>query len=152
MPRLVKALLASIALTWAGAAEVPAAETTPPRVAAGDYQAAPVLSADAAYDVGVFSVKRSAGRRQIVRSDEYSGIFYPDAGVCDDLVLPLGAESIPISATGRFQIRERTAAGGGFVLIDWRGHWTDAGIVGGSITIKHKGCTATHKWTGGKVG
>lgn len=122
------------------------------RVAAGDYQSAPIIPADRAYTVGVFSVVKSGGKRQIVRSGEYEGIFYPDANECDDLDLPLAAESIPISSTGHFSVVEKTPTEDSFVQVTWKGRWSRPGVVAGSITIKRGGCTSTHKWAGGKVG
>lgn len=152
MRQLAKNTLILVALVGAGFAAAPAGGATAAKVATGDYQAAPVLAADAEYSVGVFSVKRSAGKRQIVRSNQYAGIFYPDAGECDRFELPLTAASIPISVTGRFRIREKTPVEGGFVQVDWRGHWSRPGVVGGSITVQHEACTSTHEWSGGKVG
>lgn len=143
------ALAALVALAaFAGTSSAAAAK----RVAAGDYSAAPVVPVDQAYGVGVFSVVKSGGKRQIVRSDEFLGIFYPDDGECDAFDLPLGVEAIPISATGRFNLNERTPVEDTFVQVSWKGHWSRPGVVSGSITIKHGGCTSTRKWTGGKVG
>lgn len=122
------------------------------RAAVGDYESAPAIDSSKSYSVGVFSVAKSHGKRRLVPSDQYSGVFYPDANECDDFDLPLAAESIPISATARFQIRDKTPAGDSVVQVNWRGHWSKPGVVSGSITIKHEGCTSKHKWTGGKIG
>lgn len=122
------------------------------KVSVGNYESAPNLPSGKGYDVGVFSVEKSGGKRQIVRTDAFLGIYYPDDGKCDDLDLPLAVESIPISASGRFKVIERTPAEDAFVKVKWKGRWTKPGIVKGSITIKHDDCSSTRKWAGGKVG
>jgi hypothetical protein len=134
-----------------GALAVPANASTT-KVALGDYESAPTIGSDKTYSVGVFSVTKEKGKRQIVRGDAYSGIYYPDAQECDSFDLPLAAESIPISSTGRFKIKEKTPVEDSVVSVNWKGHWSKPGVVAGSITIKHGGCTSKHKWTGGKVG
>jgi hypothetical protein len=134
-----------------GAMAVPATASTK-KVAVGDYESAPTISSGKSYSVGVFTVVKDGGKRQIVRGEQYNGIFYPDAHECDSYDLPLAAESIPISSTGRFRIKEKTPVEDSFVSVNWKGHWSKPGVVAGSITIKFDGCTSKHKWTGGKVG
>lgn len=146
------ALTAFAALFGCALLAMPANAAAPKRVAVGDYEAVPVVAAEDPRGVGVFSVEKSNGKRQIVRSDQFLGIYYPDSLECDDFDLPLAAESIPISSTGRFRISEKTPVQDTFVDIRWKGHWSKPGVVAGSITIMHDGCTSTRKWTGGKVG
>ncbi len=124
----------------------------PKKVSVGDYQAAPSLPATTDYAVGLFSVEKVAGQRQIVRTDGYLGIYYPDSNECDDFDLPLATDAIPIAATGRFKWTEKTPTeDDSIVRVTWKGRWTKPGVVGGSITIKHDGCSSTRKWSGGKV-
>ncbi len=117
------------------------------RVALGDYQASP--TAPATITIGVFSVAKVGGKRRIVPSERFSGIYYPDNQKCDDFDLPLAAESIPISSEGRFRIKERTPIGQTAVRVDWKGHWTEPGVVAGAITIRHEGCRSRRRWSGG---
>jgi hypothetical protein len=121
------------------------------KVAVGDYQASPIVPADQTYGVGVFSVAKVGAKREIARTDGYLGIYYPDDGKCDSFDLPLAAETIPISSTGRFKIKEKTPVEDTFVKVVWKGRWTKPGVVGGSITIAYDGCSSTRKWSGGKV-
>lgn len=143
-------VLALVAMAALAAVDVGAADAK--KVAVGDYQASPAVPADQNYSVGVFSVEKVAGKRQIVRTDGYLGIYYPDDNKCDDFDLPLAAESIPISSTGRFKISEKTPVEDTFVQAIWKGRWIKPGVVAGSLTINHAGCTSTRKWGGGKVG
>lgn len=122
------------------------------KVSIGDYQASPVLTSEEQFTVGAFSVVRSKGKRRIVRSKKFLGIYYPDSNECDDFDLPLAAERIPVSAKGRFRIRERTPVEDTAVRVTWKGHWTKPGVVVGSVEIKYDGCTSKRRWTGGKVG
>ena len=121
------------------------------KVSAGDYQAVLEVPPSKNYEVGVFSVERHGAKRQIVASDRFAGIFYPDDGACDDFDVPLSVESIPVSRTGRFQIQEKTPVAGTSVRVSWKGHWTAPGVIAGSVTIKHDGCKSTNRWRGGKV-
>lgn len=147
--RLRRSLPLACALLALGCAT--AGGSGPKRVSAGDYQASPAVDADADYSVGLFSVARSGAERWIERTDGYLGIYYPDANECDDYDLPLAGETVPISASGRFHHSERTPVADTFVRVSWKGRWVKPGVVAGSITIKHAGCTSTHKWRGGKV-
>lgn len=122
------------------------------KVAAGDYQASPVVASSKNYSVGVFTVARAGTARQIVRTEGYLGIYYPDDNKCDDFDLPLAADTIPVSSTGRFKLKEKTPVEDEFVQVVWKGRWTKPGVVKGSITLKHDGCTSTREWSGGKVG
>lgn len=145
--RTTPLVLALVALTCVTASAAP----KPRNAAVGDYQAAPSVPASQDYSVGLFSVVRSGGKRQIVRTDGYLGIYYPDANECDDFDLPLAAETVPIGPNGRFRYREKTPVEDTFVKVSWRGRWVKPGVVNGTITLKHAGCTSTRKWRGGKV-
>ncbi len=114
---------------------------------AGDYEARPV-KIDGNYQFGAFAVVNEAGKRRIVSSELYQGIFYPDVGKCDDFNLPLATESIPISATGRFSVREQTPAGKDPVLVVWKGRWEKPKRVSGSLKIEYRSCSSKIKWVG----
>ena len=127
----------------------PASATTP---AAGDYQAEPVLEEGGTFTYGLFSVVKDGGKRSIVASEDRDGIYYPDVGKCDNLDLPLSAPTIPISAAGRFKIKEKIeVTQSDTVTVNWRGRWRKPKRVAGEITIKSEGCTSTEKWRGRRV-
>lgn len=138
------------ALLAASAAPAVVAPIAP--VSTGNYEAVPKVADGGTYSTGLFSVEREDGRRKIVPTDGFDGIFYPDIGECDELSLPLLAKSVPISPLGRFRIRERTPVDGGTVQVRWQGRWGRAKRVAGSITIKFDGCTSTVDWSGHRVG
>lgn len=142
---------APLALALLALGCLPASAAQPKKVSVGDYQAAPSIPSNRAYSVGVFSVERDGGRRRIVPTDGYVGIYYPDANECDAFDLPLATGKVPISSKGRFKHRERTPVADGFVKIRWKGRWVKPGVVRGSIKIKYAGCSSIRKWTGGKV-
>lgn len=142
---------APLALALLALGCLPASAVGPKKVSAGDYQAAPSIPPNRDYSVGVFSVERDDGKRRIVPTDGYVGIYYPDANECDSFDLPLAAATVPISSKGRFKHRERTPVADGFVKVRWKGRWVRSGVVSGSVTIKYAGCLSTRKWTGGKV-
>lgn len=114
---------------------------------AGDYEARPA-KIDGSYQFGAFAVLNEGGKRRIVSSELYQGIFYPDQGKCDSFNLPLATESIPISATGRFSVREQTPAGKDSVLVVWKGRWEKPKKVSGSLKIEYKSCSSKIKWVG----
>jgi hypothetical protein len=122
------------------------------KISVGQYESAPVLAAGGDYTIGAFAVAKSGGKRAIVPGDGYAGIFYPDANECDDYDLPLVAQSIPISARGKFEIREKTPVNGSYVKVAWKGRWKEPGVVAGTIAIAYGDCTSRHRWSGGKVG
>jgi len=150
--RLVLPSLVVLALLAGGPLTASAAK---PKIkpSIGDYQSAPVIPANRDYSVGVFSVDRDGGKRWIVPTAGYLGIYYPDANECDDLMLPLSAATIRVSSKGRFEHREKTpvATGNGFIKVRWKGRWTKPGVVSGSIKIEYRGCKSKRRWTGGKV-
>lgn len=142
------ALVAALAL-----AVTPAQAAAPKApVAAGDYEAAPVVEEGGTYSTGLFSVQREAGKRTVVPTEGYDAIFYPDIGKCDDLSLPLLAAEVPIKPAGRFRIKETTPVEDGQVEVDWKAKWKKSKKVTGRITIKYDGCTSTVDWAGRKVG
>lgn len=143
-------IVAAVALALAAPAAHGAGATAP--VAAGDYEAAPVVDEGGTYSTGLFSVAREAGKRTVVPTEGFDAIFYPDIGKCDQLALPLLASDVPIKRNGRFHVKERTPVEAGAVEVDWKGRWTKAKRVSGSITIKLGGCSSTASWTGRKVG
>ncbi len=59
---------------------------------------------------------------------------------------------MPISATGRFKLKEKTPVEDEFVQVLWKGRWTKPGVVKGSITLKHAAAAARPARSGGKVG
>jgi len=143
-------IVAVVVLALATASAHGAGATAP--VAIGDYEAAPVVDEGGTYSTGLFSVAREAGKRTVVPTEGFDAIFYPDIGKCDQLALPLLASGVPIKRSGRFHIEERTPVEAGAVAVDWKGRWTKAKRVSGTITIKLAGCSSTVSWTGRKVG
>ncbi len=142
---------AALVLALAALGCLTASAAGPPKPSLGDYQSAPVIPANRDYSVGVFSVRRDGGKRQIVPTTGYLGIYYPDADECDRFNLPLVTRAIQISRKGRFKHREKTPVGAGFVTVSWKGRWVKAGVVNGSIKIKYGSCKSKRKWTGGRV-
>ena len=141
-------LVCACALAFGGAA----AEAAKAPVAVGDYEAIPELEAGGKYTKGVFSVQKVAGKRSIVAKEDYDGIYYPDVGKCDSELLPLVADSVPINANARFNVRDRTVLDDLDVLVVWKGRWKNAKRIAGTITIKSGGCASTSDWTARKVG
>ena len=144
-----RSLLACACALVLGAATAEAAKAP---VAIGDYEAIPELEAGGSYAKGVFSVQKVKGKRSIVAKEDYDGIFYPDAGECDDKLLPLVADSVPINAAARFKVRDKTELDDLTVLVLWKGRWKTAKRIAGTITIKSGDCTSTSDWTARKVG
>lgn len=136
-------LLALIALA------IPA-EAAAVKPAAGDYEARPA-KIDQDYQMGAFSVVNEGGDRRIVASELYDGIYYPDLGECDSFTLPLAAESIPVSASGRFSVRERTPVRKSSVLVVWKGRWVKPKKVAGTIRVAYKDCSAKVEWVGSRI-
>lgn len=143
-------LTAGIALSLSFIAAPAEAGPTVP-IAVGDYKAAPVVEDGGTYSTGLFSIAKESGRRSLVPTDGFDAVFYPDIGKCDELQLPLLAGSVPVKPNGRFRIREATPVEDGTVVVDWKGHWTKAKRVSGSITIAYDGCTSTVGWSGRRV-
>jgi len=128
------------------------AEAAKAPVAIGDYEGAPVLDAGGQYQGAYFSVAKEAGKRTIVATEEFDGIYYPDVGECDDQQLPLVTDTIPVSEAARFRVRDKTVLDENVLLVVWKGHWTKAKRLEGTITIKSGDCVSTEDWTARKVG
>lgn len=142
-------VIALIALGLAGPSAQGAPGVSP--VAVGNYELAPEVDEGGTYSSGLFAVVKDDGVRTIVPSEGYDGIFYPDVGKCDGFSLPLVAKRIDVSPAGRFKIREKTPIEEGSIQVRWKGHWTKAKRVIGTITLKYDGCTSTEGWTGRRV-
>lgn len=143
--RSVLACACALALGAAGA------EAANAPVAAGDYEGAPVLDAGGTYQGAYFSVTKQAGKRTIVAQEDLDGIYYPDIGKCDDLQIPLAADSVPVNSVARFKVRDKTPVEGDTIIVVWKGHWTKAKKIAGTITIKSSDCASTADWTARKV-
>lgn len=147
--RRVASILA-VALTAFGIAEVAdGAKNKPP--ATGDYQAD--LAINGTYSQGGWTVVKEGGKRQIVASGQYNGIYYPDPGECDNYSLPLKAASVPISKRGKFHIKETNSPSGTSVEIkvDWKGKWKSATRVVGTIKIASGNCKSSNDFTAEKI-
>ena len=138
--------VALLALAIAGAA---VAAKKPP--ATGDYVAD--LDVKGAYQQGAWTVVKEGGKRQMVASGQYNGIYYPDPNECDDFNVPLSAGSVPITRAGKFRVKDRyTPAGGsGDIVVDWRGKWKSATKVVGTIKIAVGDCRSSDEFTAAKV-
>jgi len=145
----VRSLLACACALAIGGAQAAAANAP---VAAGDYEGAPVLDAGGTYQGAYFTVTKSAGKRTIVAREDLDGIYYPDVGKCDDLQIPLAADSVAVSSAARFKIRDKTPVEEDTIVVVWKGHWTKAKKIAGTITIKSSDCTSNADWTARKVG
>lgn len=136
---------AVLALALAG----PAVAATP---SAGDYESIPLLGDGGTFTYGLFTVAKDGPKRQIVPSEDRSGIYYPDVGKCDSVDLPLAAPSIPISPGGRFKVKERfEVTDSDAVTVSWKGRWRKPKRVTGTITIKSEGCSSTVDWKGYRI-
>lgn len=145
--RTARAIAAAAAIAAALAiAAGPAAAAVRP--AAGIYSAQPAKKTSGIYQLGVFAVVAEGGKRRIVSGENYDGIYYPDAGKCDNFKVPLVTESIPISARGRFKVRERTPVRKGSILVVWKGAWTKPKRVEGTLRIRYGDCRSKIAWTG----
>ena len=147
--RLAAGSLTTFACAVALAATADAANAP---VAIGDYEGAPVLDAGGTYQGAYFSVTKEAGKRTIVATEDLPGIYYPDVGECDDEMLPLSAETVAVTSAARFKIRDTTTLEGGEVLVVWKGRWTKAKRVKGTITIRSGDCASKERWSGSRVG
>lgn len=139
-------LLGSLAIACCALGS-PASTAAAVMPSAGDYRAEPA-KLTGAYSLGLFAVAADGGRRWIVSSESYPGIYYPDAGRCDDYDVPLVTERIPISRKGRFRVRERTPVRKGSILVVWKGTWVKPRRVTGTIRISHRRCDSKISWVG----
>jgi hypothetical protein len=142
-PALLLLPLLTLALLGPAAGEA-APERVKPR--AGDYEAEPRVRSGVVYQPGAFTVLNERGKRRIVSSERYEGIYYPDIGRCDHFDVPLVTESIPVSRRGRFSARERTPVKRGSLRVRWKGRWTKPKRAVGTIKISYRGCTSKLKW------
>ena len=108
-------------------------------------------STGSTFQYGVFAVVSDGARRRIVSSESFAGIYFPHPADCDSYEVPLVAESIPISAKGRFSVRERTPVKRGSLLVVWDGAWKKPKRVEGTLKIKYKGCTVKTAWAGRRI-
>ncbi len=143
------ASILAVALLALSLGAVADAAKKPP--ATGDYVAD--LDVNGTYSQGGWTVIKDGGKRKIVASGQYNGIYYPDPGECDKYSVPLEASSVGISKRGKFRIKETTTAAGTSVEIkvDWKGKWKSATRVVGTIKIASGNCTSKNKFTARKV-
>jgi hypothetical protein len=150
--RTATASLATTILCAVLLAPAPASADTAPRVkpAAGAYELRPA-KITSSFALGAFSVVNDGGRRRIVSSERYAGIFYPDLGECDSVNVPLTAESVAISRKGRFSIRDRYPVKGKAIVVKLKGAWVKPKKVLGTVRIRYKGCRSKFKWVGRRL-
>jgi hypothetical protein len=117
------------------------------RPAAGVYSAEPKKLATG-YQEGLFALVSDGSKRRIVPYEGTAGIYYPDAGKCDSEQIPLKAESIPVSARGRFELRDRTRTKKGTLMVVWKGAWTKPRRVEGTVRIEYGSCDSKFAWVG----
>jgi hypothetical protein len=141
--RILAAVTAVIVLPAIAAGPASAAV----RPAAGVYSAEPKKLATG-YQEGLFALVADGSKRRIVAYEGAAGIYYPDAGKCDGEQIPLTAESIPVSAKGRFGVRDRTRTRKGTLLVVWKGAWTKARRVEGTVRIEYGKCDSKFDWVG----
>lgn len=142
---LCVAVLAALALA------APSSAGKARRVALGDYEATLATPPADGWVQGRFTVVKSKPRRAIVPTEEFGGIFYPDANECERFAAPLVAGTVPIDRRGKFRIRERTKADAGNLVVTWSGRWREPRVVGGSVVIRYGDCVSRHRWTGART-
>ena len=122
----------------------------------GDYEGTPKVAGSQSYSVSEFGVGKSKGKRFLTSPSGYSGIYHPDAGKCDPYDVPLSAAKVPVSKSGRFHVKDSYPIADGnktdVIKVDWKGHWTKAILVKGTIKISFKNCTDSRTWTGNHIG
>ena len=141
--RLKTTLLAAtldVSLLGVGAGEAAAVKP-----AAGVYSAEPAKPSGI-YQLGVFAVATDGGKRRIVPAESYDGIYYPDLGRCDSYEVPLAASSIPITAKGRFEVRDRKSVRKGTIRVAWKGAWVKPRRVRGTLRISYGDCRSKIAW------
>lgn len=147
-------LIATLATAVMGASLLgSAADAGPaPRIkpAAGAYELRPA-KITSSFAAGAFSVVNEGGKRRIVSSEQYIGIFYPDLGECDDLNVPLTASSVPVNGKGRFSIRDKYPVKGKAIVVKLKGAWVKPKKVVGTVRIAYKGCSSKIKWVGRRL-
>lgn len=136
---------------WMSSGVVPISPLPLP-VKTGDYVLA-IDDQNGGYQQGAFTVLNEGGKRSFVADDQYSGIYYPDLGKCDDYDVPLTATSVPISKSGRFHVRdEREIPDADPIKVDSKGHWTKASRVEGTIKVSSGNCSDKQPWSGARSG
>ena len=127
---------------------------TQPRVkaSAGDYEATPKKLSTTQYQYGSFSVVNEGGKRRIVATEQQSVISYPYVAKCDALGVPLATESIPISAKGRFSVRDVTKSNGRSLTVVWKGAWSKPKQVAGTLKLTYGDCSSKIDWVGKRTG
>ena len=148
--RLRRRLLAGSLISLAcalGAGAGPASAAKVP-VAAGTYEADLALDEGGSYVKGLFSVaKLGSGRRAIVPTEGYAGIYYPDGSECTAEQLPLLTTKVPINRAGRFKVTDTTELAEGDLVVTWSGRWKSARRAAGKLTVASGRCTTSHTWT-----
>ncbi len=126
-----------------------AANNKPP--ATGDYIAD--LDIEGTYQQGAWTVVKDGGKREMVASGQYSGVYYPDPGKCDTYNVPILAGSVPISKAGKFHVRDTTTPPGTStkIKVDWKGKWKSATRLTGTIKIASGNCKSTNDFVAAKT-
>jgi hypothetical protein len=145
----VVGVLAVVVLALGITAIAVAGKSKPP--ATGDYQAD--LDINGTYQQGGWTVTKDGGKRVMIASTQYNGIYYPDPGDCDKYNIPINAESVPISKAGKFHVKESDPISGTdtVVKVDWKGKWKSATQVVGTIKLASGNCKSTNEFTGQKI-
>ena len=148
---IIGVVLLAIALSATGAT---GAKTKPPKT--GIYEAVPKLKkGDESYQPGSWVVIKNGSKLEMVRNPVYSGIFWPERSEgCNPYSVGLAAESVPISKSGRFHVKEKIAIAGTdeTISVDWAGRWTNATKLKGKVKLAIDGCRETIPYTGSREG
>jgi hypothetical protein len=124
-----------------------AGKNKPP--ATGEYEAD--IDQNGEYSLGGWVVQKDGGKRVMVASPQYNGIYYPDPGDCDNYSLPITATSVPISKAGKFHVKESDPAGNDTITVDWKGKWKSATKVVGTIKLGNGNCHSSDQFSAAKV-
>jgi hypothetical protein len=150
MRRVVSSLAVGVLVLGLAAVAVAVAGSHKPP-ATGDYQAD--LDVNGTYSQGGWTVIKDGGKRMIVASAQYNGIYYPDPGDCDNYSLPITATSVPLSKSGKFHVKETDPVAGTSteIKVDWKGKWKSATKVVGTIKLANGNCKSSNPYTAEKV-
>lgn len=150
MNRLI-GVFAVVVLAFGITAVAIAGKNKPP--ATGDYTA-DLADFTGTYGQGAWTVSKDGGKRVMVPSSAYNGIYYPDPGKCDKYSLPITATSVPISKAGKFHVKESDPVTGTDVVVkvDWKGKWKSATKVVGTIKLASGNCKTANDFTAQKSG
>ena len=148
MSRVIGVLAVAV-LAFGITAVAVAGKNKPP--ATGEYVAD--LDVNGTYGQGGWVVTKDGGKRVIVASPQYNGIYYPDPGKCDKYSLPITATSVPISKSGKFHVQETDPVPGTDVevKVDWKGKWKSATKVVGTIKLASGNCKSSNDFTAAKI-